>query len=188
MLVPSTLASAILVPSLDFCRAVLFDKANVTAKSTGGGCVVDFGEIEFNGCGVKTPAGAQIKNKAICDASGNKIAIKHSDGFISYYMHLSQRSVNVGTHVAARQFIGKVGSTGRSTGPHLHFGFKNPQGQWIDPLTKTMIATPKLSGERLAKLQSQVKEIRKQIDLTLESPAVKVNDSTDVMVRMRVLN
>ena len=53
--------------------SVLFDKANVTAKSTGGGCVVDFGEIEFNGCGVKTPAGAQIKNKAICDASGNKI-------------------------------------------------------------------------------------------------------------------
>ena len=53
--------------------SVLFDKANINAKSTGGGCVVDFGKIEFNGCGVKTPAGAQIKNKAICDASGNKI-------------------------------------------------------------------------------------------------------------------
>jgi len=121
-------------------------------------------------------------------ASGNKIAIKHSDGFVSYYMHLSQRSVNVGTRVAARQFIGKVGSTGRSTGPHLHFGFKNPQGKWIDPLTKTMIATPKLAGERLTKLQGQVKDIRNQINLTLESPAVKANDSTDVMVRMRVLN
>lgn len=122
------------------------------------------------------------------DASGNKIAIKHSDGFVSYYMHLSQRSVSVGTHVAARQFIGKVGSTGRSTGPHLHFGFKNPQGQWIDPLTKTMIATPKLAGERLAKLQGQVKDIRKEIELTLQTPAVKANDTTDVMVHVRALN
>lgn len=122
------------------------------------------------------------------DASGNKIAIKHSDGFVSYYMHLSQRGVNVGTRVAARQLIGKVGSTGRSTGPHLHFGFKNPQGQWIDPLTKTMIATPKLAGDRLTKLQGQVKEIRKQIELTLQSPAVKANDTTDVMVHVRALN
>ena len=94
----------------------------------------------------------------------------------------------MGTHVAARQFIGKVGSTGRSTGPHLHFGFKNPQGQWIDPLTKTMIATPKLAGERLAKLQGQVKDIRKEIELTLQTPAVKANDTTDVMVHVRALN
>ena len=60
--------------------------------------------------------------------------------------------------------------------------------QWINPLSKTMIATPKLSGERLARLKEQVKDIRKEIDLTLAAPAVKVNDSTDVMVRTRVLN
>ena len=70
----------------------------------------------------------------------------------------------------------------------LHYGFKNAQGQWINPLSKTMIATPKLSGERLARLKEQVKDIRKEIDLTLAAPAVKVNDSTDVMVRTRVLN
>ena len=48
-----------------------------------------------------------------------------------------------------------------------------------------MIATPKLAGERLAKLTKQVAEIRKQVELTLAAPAVKVNDTTDVMVRMR---
>lgn len=121
------------------------------------------------------------------DASGNYVSIKHADGYISYYMHMSARGVSAGAHVSARQFIGKVGSTGRSTGPHLHFGFKNPQGKWIDPLSKTMIATPKLSGERLANLKKQIADIRHQISITEESPAVKVRDSSDVMVRMRSL-
>ena len=121
------------------------------------------------------------------DLSGNKIAIKHRDNTTSWYMHLSARGVGVGAKVSAGQAIGRVGSTGRSTGPHLHYGFKNAQGSWINPLSKTMIATPKLSGERLARLKGQVKDIRGQIDLTLAAPAVKVNDTTDVMVRTRVL-
>jgi hypothetical protein len=51
-----------------------------------------------------------------------------------------------------------------------------------------MIATPKLAGARLARLKDQVVEIRKQIELTLASPAVKANDTTDVMVRVRRLD
>lgn len=120
--------------------------------------------------------------------SGNKIAIRHRDNSTSWYMHLSARGVGVGAKVSPRQVIGRVGSTGRSTGPHLHFGFKNAKGAWINPLSKTMIATPKLEGERLARLKTQIVEIRKQIEQTLASPAIKANDTTDVMVRMRVLN
>lgn len=121
------------------------------------------------------------------ELSGNKIAIKHRDNTTSWYMHLSARGVAVGSKVSPGQAIGRVGSTGRSTGPHLHYGFKNAQGVWINPLSKTMIATPKLSGERLARLQRQVKEIREQIEATLQAPAVKANDSSEVMVRMRIL-
>ena len=116
--------------------------------------------------------------------SGNKIAIRHRDNSVSWYMHMSSRAVGVGTHVAARQVIGKVGSTGRSTGPHLHLGFKNEKGVWINPASKTMIAAPKLTGERLKRLKKQVEEIRGQIDKTLAAPAVKANDTTEVMVRM----
>jgi hypothetical protein len=50
-----------------------------------------------------------------------------------------------------------------------------------------MIAAPKLEGQRLARLKEQVAEIRKQIEATLAAPAVKANDTTDVMVRMRNL-
>lgn len=64
---------------------------------------------------------------------GNFIAIDHGNGMVSRYGHLSAIYVSVGQQVAVRQRIGAVGSTGVSTGPHLHFevlingAFKNPQ-------------------------------------------------------------
>lgn len=94
------------------------------------------------------------------DYSGNKIAVRHKDGSSSWYLHLSSRGVHNGSRVGARQVIGRTGNTGRSTGPHLHFGFKQPNGAWMNPVTKRMIATPKLQGERLSQLKKQIEEIR----------------------------
>lgn len=91
---------------------------------------------------------------------GNKIVIKHSDGSRSYYLHLNSRSVKKGDFIKSHQVIGTVGATGRVTGPHLHFGFKKANGRWMNPMNKRMIATPKLKGRRLVKLQSQVLEIK----------------------------
>ncbi|MGM0443381.1 MAG: peptidoglycan DD-metalloendopeptidase family protein [Fibrobacterota bacterium] len=87
--------------------------------------------------------------------SGNKVAIRHADKSTSWYLHLNKRLVHTGQVVRSRQLIGRVGSTGRSTGPHLHLGFKNARGRWINPNRKRMIATPKLDGARLARLQKQ---------------------------------
>jgi murein DD-endopeptidase MepM/ murein hydrolase activator NlpD len=52
---------------------------------------------------------------------GNMILIRHNDGFVTLYAHLSRIDVSVGDAVARGQRIGAIGSTGRSTGPHLHF-------------------------------------------------------------------
>lgn len=52
---------------------------------------------------------------------GNCILVKHSDGTTSRYAHLSGYNCSVGNKVAAGELIGYVGSTGNSTGPHLHF-------------------------------------------------------------------
>lgn len=97
-------------------------------------------------------------------SNGHYVAIRHADKYTSYYLHLHTRLVSKGQTVRARQIIGKVGSTGISTGPHLHFGFRKPNGAWMDPLRKRMIATPKLAGERLARLGEQIDEIRALLD------------------------
>ena len=51
---------------------------------------------------------------------GNKIEIRHWDGTCSWYGHLSKIDVKVGQKVEPAELIGLVGSTGHSTGPHLH--------------------------------------------------------------------
>lgn len=52
---------------------------------------------------------------------GNYVAIDHGGGIVTGYAHMNSRSVSVGQTVSAGQQIGKLGSTGISTGPHLHF-------------------------------------------------------------------
>ncbi|MFV0345991.1 MAG: M23 family metallopeptidase [Bacteroidales bacterium] len=52
---------------------------------------------------------------------GKMIIIKHDSQYSSVYAHLSRIRVKVGKRVKKGQFIGKVGNTGRSTGPHLHY-------------------------------------------------------------------
>ncbi len=52
---------------------------------------------------------------------GNLVILRHSDGYETYYGHLSVISVTEGDNITNGQKIGLVGSTGKSTGPHLHF-------------------------------------------------------------------
>ncbi len=63
---------------------------------------------------------------------GNYIMIDHGDGLITIYMHASSVSVSSGTMVARGEQIGCVGSTGRSTGPHLHFSVRL-NGSYVSP-------------------------------------------------------
>ncbi|MDB9491305.1 M23 family metallopeptidase [Dolichospermum circinale CS-534/05] len=64
---------------------------------------------------------------------GNVIGIDHGQGVVSIFMHLSGINVQEGDFVKAGQKIGTVGSTGASTGPHLHWGLY-VNGQSVDPL------------------------------------------------------
>lgn len=69
---------------------------------------------------------------AYSSAAGNYVTIDHHDGFRSVYMHLSGFSVSNGTVVSAGQQIGLTGSTGVSTGDHLHFGI-SVNGVFVNP-------------------------------------------------------
>lgn len=78
---------------------------------------------------------------------GKVIKIRHSDGYLTLYAHQKsfRKGIRNGSFVKKGQIIGYVGSTGLSTGPHLHFGlYKN--GRAIDPLRVVQVATKKLKG------------------------------------------
>lgn len=63
---------------------------------------------------------------------GNLVIIRHGENFKTLYGHLSKILVKEGENVKAETFIGKVGSTGRSTGPHLHYEIHS-NGKKINP-------------------------------------------------------
>jgi murein DD-endopeptidase MepM/ murein hydrolase activator NlpD len=63
---------------------------------------------------------------------GNLVTLRHDNGFETRYAHLSEVDVKVGDVVEAGAELGKVGTTGYSTGPHLHFEVRH-DGEAIDP-------------------------------------------------------
>lgn len=65
--------------------------------------------------------------------AGNYIWINHGDGYRSIYMHMTRYIVSQGQHVEAGEIVGYVGTTGRSTGYHLHFGLYYVD-HYVDPL------------------------------------------------------
>lgn len=87
------------------------------------------------GCPIGTPILASASGRVMFakngwnGAFGNLVIISHPNGTQTFYAHQSKIAVSQGEQVAQGQVIGYVGSTGRSTGPHLHFevrGAKNP--------------------------------------------------------------
>jgi murein DD-endopeptidase MepM/ murein hydrolase activator NlpD len=69
--------------------------------------------------------------------SGQSIFVDHGDGLVSMYFHLRERAVEIGDEVIRGEVIGRVGQTGRATGPHLHFGLRW-RGARIDPALMLM--------------------------------------------------
>jgi murein DD-endopeptidase MepM/ murein hydrolase activator NlpD len=77
--------------------------------------------------------GEVIKAVFATDGYGGLVIIAHPSGYETWYAHLSRFSVKVGERVARGEQIGLMGSTGFSTGPHLHFEVRQ-DGQLRDPL------------------------------------------------------
>jgi murein DD-endopeptidase MepM/ murein hydrolase activator NlpD len=67
-------------------------------------------------------------------SAGNYVMISHGSGVYTVYMHMSSIAVSEGQEVSQGQTIGAVGSTGYSTGSHLHFGVRK-NGSYVDPMS-----------------------------------------------------
>ena len=100
-------------------------------------------EMFHNGIDIKAPLGAGIvataSGKVIVagvtenKAYGKQIQIQHANGILTQYTHMDEVLVEKGQDVEQGSLIGKVGNTGLSKGPHLHYSIKK-DGKYVDPL------------------------------------------------------
>lgn len=93
--------------------------------------------------------------------NGNLVTITHEGGFESAYCHLSRfaSGLHRGQVVHQRDLIGYVGTTGRSTGPHLHFGLKH-HGAFVDPARELNGQGRMLPAGQLGRFRTEMAELR----------------------------
>ncbi|RMG59372.1 MAG: M23 family metallopeptidase, partial [Deltaproteobacteria bacterium] len=85
--------------------------------------------VFHRGLDIQAPMGAEVRaagagkvvRSSFDPSFGNVVVIDHGNGYRSLYAHMSEILVRLGDYVQRGQVIGRVGTTGRSTGPHLHF-------------------------------------------------------------------
>jgi len=102
-----------------------------------------------------------IEKREVFGGYGNYIRIRHSSGYATAYAHLSRFApgIQAGKRVRQEQIIGYVGSTGRSTGPHLHYEVLRDARQ-VNPMTVKFPSSQRLEGATLARF----KDMRGQTD------------------------
>jgi len=137
---PATPAGQINGPVLPFngTRVKPLDNYRVTSEFG-----EDRGNHRHTGIDLAAASGTPIKaaadgtvTRVATDAGGygNWVEVKHSDGSVTRYAHMSAfGNIKVGQEVGAGSVLGAVGSTGNSTGPHLHFEWRDANGKAMDP-------------------------------------------------------
>lgn len=99
------------------------------------------GKVHFhNGIDLAAPRGTEVnparEGQVVAvgwdDVFGNYVAIRHEGGYTTFYGHLESYTVELNQFVTSTMIIGKVGDSGLSTGPHLHFELRNTRGAF-DP-------------------------------------------------------
>jgi murein DD-endopeptidase MepM/ murein hydrolase activator NlpD len=92
------------------------------------------------GTPVKSPAGGRVALSADLYFSGGSVILDHGQGLFSHFAHLSSRDVEEGALIEAGHTIGRVGATGRATGPHLHWAVRIGPAS-VDPLSLLAVLT-----------------------------------------------
>jgi peptidoglycan hydrolase-like protein with peptidoglycan-binding domain len=100
------------------------------ARGSGGG--IDYA-VGMN-TPIPAPCDGRLENRPITNGYGNYIRFHHGDGFIDEYLHLRDGGFVTEGNYKQGDIIGYSGSTGQSTGPHIHWHLIDPSGRRVNPL------------------------------------------------------
>jgi murein DD-endopeptidase MepM/ murein hydrolase activator NlpD len=117
--------------------------------------------VDF-GAPTGTPVLASASGKVIFAGTlggyGKTVKISHAGGMITSYGHLSKINVRNGQAVAQMDMIGRVGSTGLSTGPHLDYRVQDGKGRFVNPMNLVSLPSEHPIDSRYAEQFKQVRE------------------------------
>lgn len=99
------------------------------------------------GAAVYTSATGIVVYAGLQGGYGRYVVVDHGEGIRTHYAHLSKINTEVGALVIEGDVIGLVGSTGRSTGPHLHFAVTDDVGAFLDPIALLDLPFTSVAGQ-----------------------------------------
>lgn len=116
-----------------------------------------------HGTPIKTTAAGVVERTGYTAGNGNYVKVKHNGTYSTQYLHMSKILVRQGQRVAQGEVIGKVGSTGLATGPHVCYRFwKN--GVQVDPLAQILPAAEPMNAKHKAKYLAYIAPLKKELD------------------------
>lgn len=118
-----------------------------------------------HGTPIKTTASGVVEATGYTSGNGNFVKVKHNGKYATQYLHMSKILVRRGQSVTQGQIIGKVGSTGLATGPHVCYRFwKN--GVQVDPLRLKLPTSEPMTKNQKTKYLAAIAPLKKELDDT----------------------
>jgi murein DD-endopeptidase MepM/ murein hydrolase activator NlpD len=115
------------------------------------------------GTPIMTTASGVVEQAGYTAGNGNFVKVKHDRTFATQYLHMSRILVRRGQRVKQGDVIGKVGSTGLATGPHVCYRFwKN--GVQVDPLRIQLPNAQPMEGRNLPRFKEQMRPLKRELD------------------------
>lgn len=116
-----------------------------------------------HGTPIMTTAAGVVIETGRTSGNGNYVKVKHNNMYTTQYLHMSKILVRRGQRVNQGDIIGKVGSTGLATGPHVCYRFwKN--GVQVDPLKQKLPTSLAMEQSDIAHFKAQIQPVKKAID------------------------
>jgi murein DD-endopeptidase MepM/ murein hydrolase activator NlpD len=116
-----------------------------------------------HGTPIKSTANGVVIASSYTAGNGNYVKIKHNGTYTTQYLHMSKRLVNVGQRVKQGDIIGRVGSTGLATGPHVCYRFwKN--GVQVDPFRQNLPAAEPIEDKYIPSYFAAIEPLKDELN------------------------